>query len=168
MEGGAGQDLCCPDEVVQTRANVTMCDSCEKVDWMSDKRVVAQECCRQSDQLRRNDVERIEPIRFHWCSSMNCRASGRGGVLGIALMWTTHGKVYNGITDDDTHDDILNLSIVYLLWNWGLVVGRVAARVLPGVSRASLCTLPLLFWSLFSGRSSKPRSELNESTRLSK
>ena len=38
--------------------------------------------------------------------------------------------MYNGITDDDTHDDILNLSIVYLLWCWGLVVGRVAARCL--------------------------------------
>ena len=63
-------------------------------------------------------------------------------MLGTALTWTTHGKVYNGITDDDTHDDILNLSIVYLLWCWGLVVGRVAARVLPGVS---LCTLPCLF-----------------------
>ena len=69
-------------------------------------------------------------------------------MLGIALMWTTYGKVYNGITDDDTRDDILNLSIVDLLWCWGLVVGRVAARVLPGVSRAFLCTLPLLFWSL--------------------
>ena len=69
-------------------------------------------------------------------------------MLGIALMWTTYGKVYNGITDDDTHDKILNLSIVYLLWCLGLVVCRVAARVLPGVSRASLCTLPLLFWSL--------------------
>ena len=79
---------------------------------------------------------------------MSCRASGRGGVLGIALMWTTYGKVYNEITDDDTHDDILDLSFVYLLWCWGLVVCRVAARVLPGVSRASLCTLPLLFWSL--------------------
>ena len=66
-------------------------------------------------------------------------------MLGIALMWTNHGKVCNGITDDDTHDDILNLSTVCLLWCWGLVVGRVAARVLPGVSRASLCTLPLLF-----------------------
>ena len=64
-------------------------------------------------------------------------------------MWTTYGKVYNGITDDDTHDDdVLNLSIVYLLWCWGLVVGRVAARVLPGASRASLCTLHLLLWSL--------------------
>ena len=68
-------------------------------------------------------------------------------MLGTALMWTTYGKVYNGITDDDTHDDILNLSIVYL-WCGGLVVCRVAARVLPAVSRASLCTLPLLFWSL--------------------
>ena len=65
-------------------------------------------------------------------------------MLGIALMWTTYGKVYNGITDDDTRDNILNLSIVFLLWCWGLVVCRVAARVLPGVSRASLCTLPLL------------------------
>ena len=50
--------------------------------------------------------------------------------LGIALMRTTCGKVYNGITDDDTHDDTLNLSIVHLLWCWGLVVCRVAARVL--------------------------------------
>ena len=69
-------------------------------------------------------------------------------MLGIALMWTTCGKVFNGITDDDTHDDILNLFVVYLLWCWGLVVCRVAARMLPGVSRASLCTLPLSFWSL--------------------
>ena len=87
--------------------------------------------------------------------------------LGIALMWTAYGKVYNGTADDGTHDDILNLSIVYFLWCWGLVVGRVAARVLRGVSRASLCTLPLLFWCLWSGRSSEPRLELNESTRLS-
>ena len=67
-------------------------------------------------------------------------------LLGIALMWTICGKVYNGITDDDTHDDILNLSIVDLLWCWGLVVGRTrtsgAFLVLP------LCTLPLLFLSL--------------------
>ena len=69
-------------------------------------------------------------------------------MLGIALMWTTCGKVYNGTTGDDTHDDFLNLSIVHLLWCWGLVVGRVAARVLPDVSRASLCTLPFFFWSL--------------------
>ena len=64
-------------------------------------------------------------------------------------MWTTCGKVYNGIIDDDTHDDILNLSICLPpVVCWGLVVGRVAARVLLGVSRASLCTLPSLFWSL--------------------
>ena len=63
-------------------------------------------------------------------------------------MWTAYGKVYNGITDDDSHDDVLNLSIVYLLWCWGPVVGRVAARVLPGVSHASLCALPLFLWSL--------------------
>ena len=62
-------------------------------------------------------------------------------MLGIALMWTTCGKMYNEITDDDTHDDILNLSIVYLLWCWGLVAGLVAARLLPGVSRASLVLL---------------------------
>ena len=46
-------------------------------------------------------------------------------MLGIALMWTTYGKVYNGITDDDTHDDILNLSIVYSscgVGDWWLVV----------------------------------------------
>ena len=73
-------------------------------------------------------------------------------MLGNALMWTIYGKVYNGITDenentygkvyrritdDDTHDDILNLFIVHLLWCSGLVVCRVAARVLPGASRAS-------------------------------
>ena len=44
VEGVAGQDLCCSGEVVQTRAIVTMCDSCAKVDRMSDTRVVAQEC----------------------------------------------------------------------------------------------------------------------------
>ena len=81
-------------------------------------------------------------------------------LLGIALMWTTRGKVYNGITDDDFDDDILNLSIVLppvVLGTGGLSCrrtrasgrfSRVAARVLPGVSRAPLCTLPLLFWSL--------------------
>ena len=58
-------------------------------------------------------------------------------MLGIARMWTTYRKVYNGITDVDTHDDILNLSIVYLLWCWGLVVCRVAARVFPGASLVS-------------------------------
>ena len=45
-------------------------------------------------------------------------------MLGIALTWTTCGKVYNGITDDDTHDDILNLSIVYfplVLGDWWFV-----------------------------------------------
>ena len=76
---------------------------------------------------------------------MSCRASGRGG----AGNRTHVDHSWKGVhTDDNTHDDILNLSIVYLLWCWGLVVCRVAARVLPGVSRASLCTLPLLFWSL--------------------
>ena len=37
-------------------------------------------------------------------------------MLGIALMWTTYGKVYNGITDDETHDDILGVG------DWWLVV----------------------------------------------
>ena len=32
VEGVAGQDVCCSDEVVQTRAIVTVCDSCAKVD----------------------------------------------------------------------------------------------------------------------------------------
>ena len=53
-------------------------------------------------------------------------------MLGIALMWTTNGKVYNGITDDDTHDDISSLSNVFSLRCWELVVDRVAARVRPG------------------------------------
>ena len=96
---------------------------------MSDKRVVAQECYYQSDQLRRNDVERIGPIRFQWCSSMSCRASGRGEVLGIALMWTTLMERCATESQMTTHDDILNLSIVHLLWCWRLVVCRVAARV---------------------------------------
>ena len=57
-------------------------------------------------------------------------------MLGIALN-VDQGKVYNGITDDNTHGDILNLSIVHLQWYWGLVVCRVAARVLPGASLVS-------------------------------
>ena len=154
--GCCGQDLCCSDVVVTSRAIETVSMTClESMKWCRPRpsrqcvtavrtsRVTnesfAQECYQQSDQLRRHDVERIGPIRFQWCSSMSCRASGRGGVLGIALMWTTYGKVYNGITDDDTHDDILNLSIVCLLWCWGLVVCRVAGRVLPGASLVLPC-----------------------------
>ena len=82
-------------------------------------------------------------------------------------------QVYNGITDEkplteryttDTLDHILNLILLFTFCgagDGGLSCrrtrgsgrfSRVAARVLPGVSRASLCT---------------PLSELNESTRLS-
>ena len=58
-------------------------------------------------------------------------ASGRGGVLGIELITTTYGKVYNGTTDDDTCGQPESDPIVFLRY-WGLLVGRVAARVLPG------------------------------------
>ena len=60
-------------------------------------------------------------------------------------MWTTCGKVYNGITDDDAHDAILSLSVVYLLWCWGLVVGRVAAHVLPALLVLFRASFPCCF-----------------------
>ena len=43
---------------------------------------------------------------------MSCGASGRGGLLGIELITTTYGKVYNGITDDESHVDNLNPLVV--------------------------------------------------------
>ena len=39
---------------------------------------------------------------------MSCGASERRGVLGIELITTTYGKVYNGTTDDETHVNNLN------------------------------------------------------------
>ena len=68
-------------------------------------------------------------------------ASGRGGVLesksSLPLMerCTTEPQM-------TTHVDNLN-PIHCFLWYRGLLVGRVAARVLLG---ASLCTLPLFVW----------------------
>ena len=59
-------------------------------------------------------------------------------MLGIELITTTHGKVYNRITDHETYVDNLNPNHIVCLRYWGLFVGRVAERVLPGVSRASL------------------------------
>ena len=110
-----------------------------------DQRNVAQEGYQQSDQLRRNDVERIVSIRFLNCSSVSCGGSGREVVLGIELITTNYGKVYNGIADDETCRQPKSDPIVCLRY-WGLLVGGVAARVLSG---ASLCTLPCLFgWSL--------------------
>ena len=79
---------------------------------------------------------------------MRCGASRRGGVLGIELITTTQGKIYNKITDDETHVDKMNLNPLFGLplanrpemtgdcW-WDVVV---AARVLLGASRAFLCT----------------------------
>ena len=65
-------------------------------------------------------------------------------MLGIELITTTYGKVYNGITDDETCRQPDSDPIVNLRYQ-GLLVGHVAARVLSG---ASLCTLPCLFgWS---------------------
>ena len=65
-------------------------------------------------------------------------------MLGIELITTTNGKVYNGTTDDDTCGQPESDPIVCLRY-WGLLVGRVAARVLLG---ASLCMLLRLFgWS---------------------
>ena len=79
-------------------------------------------------------------------------------MLRIEPITTTHGTVYNGITDDETHVDDLNPLFVLTHVNkpevtgdcwWDIVVSPHACfRLLPGVSRASLCTLPCLFgWS---------------------
>ena len=95
-------------------------------------------------------------IRFLRSSSLSCGASGRGGVLGIEPISDTIGKlntIYVATSDD-------NLIPLYVLtqayWTivldlgdwvlWGDCCCRVAARVLPGVSRASLCTYPLVDW----------------------
>ena len=150
---------CCSDEVVETRAiETTKWNSFEYVDRVGDQRNVAQECYQQSNQVRRNDVERIVSILFLNCSSVSCGASGRGGVLGIELITITYGKEYNGITDDETCRQPESDPIVCLRY-WGLLVGRVAARVLSG---ASFCTLPCLFgWSVDQGSDCpSPLSEL--------
>ena len=52
---------------------------------------------------------------------------------GIELTTTTCGHVYNGITDDETCRQHESDPTVCLRC-WGLLVGRVAARVLPGAS----------------------------------
>ena len=66
-------------------------------------------------------------------------------MLGVELITTMYGKVYNGITDDEDSCRQPELEPIGCLRYLGLLVGRVAARVLPGVSRASLCTLPCVF-----------------------
>ena len=50
-------------------------------------------------------------------------------MLGMELITTTKGNVYNGITDDETCRQPESDPIVCLRY-WGLLVGRVAARVL--------------------------------------
>ena len=63
-------------------------------------------------------------------------------LLGIALTTTTYGKVYNGITDDETCRQPESEPIVCLR-HWGQLGGRVAARVLPGASQhATPCPVP--------------------------
>ena len=95
------------------------------------------------------------------------------GLLFFPFCWESHswGPLFERCTTESQMTTLMTTSWTCTLFTscgvGGLVVGRVAARVLPGVSRASLCKHPLLFWSLWSGRSSEPRSELNESTRLS-
>ena len=80
--GGCGTVVCeyCSDDTIGTLlreiSRVINCDNVEML-WNGQ--------CR-SDLLS--------------CSSMSCGASGRGGVLGIELITTTYGTVYNGINDD--------------------------------------------------------------------
>ena len=94
--------------------------------------------------------------RFLRSSSLSCGASRRGGVLGIELISDTIGKL-NTIYVATSDDNLIPLyvltqacwTVVLDLGDWGLwgdCCGRVAARVLLGVSRASLCTYPLVDW----------------------
>ena len=55
---------------------------------MNDKRVVAQGCYEQSDQLRRNDVEAdwADPIPMVFVHEL-LNVQDEEGALGIALMW---------------------------------------------------------------------------------
>ena len=55
--------------------------------------------------------------------------------MGIELSRTTFGKVYNGITGDETHVDNLNQEVL------GLLVCRVAARVISHASGRFSCFL---------------------------
>ena len=95
-------------------------------------------------------------IRFLRSSSLSCGASGRGRVLGIELISDTIGKL-NTICVATSDDNLIPLYVLtQAYWTvvldqgdwglWGDCCGRVAARVLPGVSRASLCTCPLADW----------------------
>ena len=75
-------------------------------------------------------------------------------MLGIALMWTTYGKVYNGITEDDTHDDILNLSIVFPpvvlgTGGWSCRHTRASGRFSCFLVRASLVVLVFVIRTKF-------------------
>ena len=63
-------------------------------------------------------------------------------------------KVYNGITDDNTRDNILNLSIVYLLWCLGTVGWlcrrtRASGRFSCFLVHASLIVLVFMIWTKF-------------------
>ena len=95
-------------------------------------------------------------IRFLSSSSLSCGASGRGGVLRIELISDTIGKL-NTIYVATSDDNLIPLyvlsqaywTVVLDLGDWGLwgdCCGRVAARVLLGVSRASLCTYSHVDW----------------------
>ena len=95
-------------------------------------------------------------IRFLRSSPWSCGASGRGGVLGIELISDTIGKL-NSIYVATSDDNLIALyvltqaywTVVLDLGDWGLwgdCCCCVAARVLPGASRASLCTYPLVGW----------------------
>ena len=77
-------------------------------------------------------------------------------MLGIELISDTIGKL-NTIYVATSDDNLIPLyvltqaywTVVLDLGDWGLwgdCCGRVAARVLLGVSRASLCTYPLVDW----------------------
>ena len=105
------------------------------------------------------DVEGTMSIRFLRSSSLSCGASGRGGVLGIELISDTIGKL-NTIYVATSDDDLIPLyvltqaywTVVLDLGNrglWGDCCCRVAARVLPGAPRASLCTYPLVDWLVY-------------------
>ena len=104
----------------------------------------------------RKDVEWTMSIRFLRSSSLSCGASARGGVLGIELISDRIGKL-NTIYVATSDDNLIPLyvftqaywTVVLDLGDWGLwrdCCCGVAARVLRGVSRASLCTYPLVDW----------------------
>ena len=101
--GLRARDLRCSDEAVETRAIETMRKTAVNMstEWVTNGTLLKNEISRVINcvEMMVNGLCRSDSLIS---SSVSCGASGRGGVLGIGLITATYGKVYNGITDDDS------------------------------------------------------------------